>query len=61
MKPIEEVIKAVEESKEEQLPSSVGYDVIMYLEMLRDLMSDTSHYFFRYAGENLKPRRWNDE
>ena len=55
MRAIEEIIIAVEESKEKPLPSDIGYEVIMYLEMLHDLMADTSHYFFRYAGDNLKP------
>ena len=56
MRPIEEIIKAVEESKENTLPSAIAFDAIMYLEMLHYLMFDTSHYFFRYAGDNLKPR-----
>ena len=56
MRPIEEIIKALEESKEKPLPSAVAFDAIIYLEMLHDLMCDTSYYFFRYAGDNLKPR-----
>ena len=61
MRPIEQVISEVEELKEKPLPSALGYEVIMYLEMLHDLMCDTSHYFFRYAGDNLKPRGMNDD
>ena len=56
MRPIEQVIEDVENLKEKPLPSAVGFEVIMYLEILRDLMCDTSHYFFRYAGDNLRPR-----
>lgn len=61
MRPIEEVINDIENLKEKPLPSAVGFEAIMYLEMLRDLMSDTSYYFFRYAGDNLKPRRYEDD
>ena len=61
MRPIEQVIKAIEEAGEKPLPSAVRYDAVLYLEMLRDLMSDTSHYFFSFAGDNLKPRRYGDE
>ena len=51
MRPIEEIIKAVEDAGEKKpLPSDIGYEVAMYLEMLHDLMCDTSYYFFRYAG-----------
>lgn len=60
MRPIEQVISDVEDLKEKPLPSAVGYEVIMYLEMLHDLMCDTSHYFFRYAGDNLRPGNVTD-
>ena len=57
MRPIEEIIKDVEDAGDKKpLSSDVGYEVVMYLEMLHDLMADTSYYFFRYAGDNLKPR-----
>ena len=39
MRPIEQVIEDVENFKEKPLPSAVGFEVIMYLEMLHDLMS----------------------
>ena len=61
MRPIEQVIKDVEESKEKPLPSALGFEVIMYLELLHDLMCDTSYYFFRYAGDNLKPRSMEEQ
>lgn len=62
MRPIEEIIKAVEDAGDKKpLSSDVGYEVVMYLEMLHDLMADTSHYFFRYAGDNLKPRYMRDD
>ena len=60
MRPIEQVINDVEDLKEKPLPFAVGFEVIMYLEMLHDLMCDTSHYFFRYAGDNLRPRNVPD-
>ena len=60
MRQIEQVIKDVEDLKEKPLPSAVGFEVIMYLEMLRDLMCDTSYYFFRYAGDNLRPKNVTD-
>ena len=56
MRPIEEVIKAIENADEKPIPSATSRDAVMYLEMLRDLMCDTSYYFFRYAGDNLKPK-----
>lgn len=60
MRSIDQVIKDVEGLKDKPMPSAVGFEVIMYLEMLHDLMCDTSHYFFRYAGDNLRPSDISD-
>ena len=56
MRPISEIIKAVDEVGDNPIPADIRYEIIMYLEMLHDLMNDTSYYFFNYAKHNLKQR-----
>ncbi len=55
MEPIEKIIQAVEEKGD--LTDNERYNVVMYLEMLRDLMIDTSYYYARYAADNLPGKR----
>ena len=55
MEPIEKIIKVVEEKN--TLDDNERYNVVMYLELLRDLMIDTSYYFGRYAADNLPGKR----
>ena len=56
MRPIGEIIKAVVEVGDNPIPADIRDEIIMYLEMLHDLMNDTSYYFFNYAKHNLKQR-----
>ena len=53
LRPIEEVIKNVEAAEDKPLDTKTAYEVVMYLEMLHDLMADTAHYFSRYMECNL--------
>lgn len=55
MDPIENIIQAVQEKS--NLTDNERFNVIMYLEMLRDLMIDTSYYYARYAADNLPGKR----
>ena len=55
MDPIENIIQAVQEKS--NLTDNERYNVVMYLEMLRDLMIDTSYYYARYAADNLPGKR----
>ena len=55
LKPIEEIIRTVEEKK--TLEDYDRYCVVMYLEMLHDLMCDTSHYFGAYIESNIPQKK----
>ena len=58
MMSIADLIKAVENAtvNKQPLPGSTAYDVVMYLEMLHDLMADTAHYYGAFVEANLGKR-----
>ena len=58
MRPINEIIKDLEDHEEKTLPSKLAYETVMYLELLHDLMCDTAYYFNRYM-ENQKDTNKN--